>query len=109
MTVLSKAEHLLLWAVNSDAKGWDPLYERRRERIWSLRTCSNLSKYLINNGLDYLSTKIRLKGYDRFYLVASFEQERTSTVRFEEDFPAVSMIWPLGKNWYVHPHFPEER
>lgn len=87
VTVLSKAEHLLLWAVNSDAKGWDPLYERRRERIWSLRTCSNLSKYLINNGLDYLSTKIRLKGYDRFYLVASFEQERTSTVRFEEDFP----------------------
>ena len=97
VTVLSKAEHLLLWAVNSDAKGWDPLYERRRERLWSLKTSSNLSKLLIDKGLDYLSKRIRLRGFDRCYLVASFEQERTATVRFEEDFPCRYYDLSTGK------------
>ncbi len=97
VTVLSKAEHLLLWAVNSDAKGWDPLYERRRERIWSLKTCSSLSKLLIDKGLDYLSTRMRLRGFDRYYLVASFEQERTATIRFEEDFPCRYFDLSSGK------------
>ena len=87
ITVLSKAEHLLLWAVNSDAKGWDPLYERRRERLWSLKTCSDLSRTLIDKALDRISSHIRLKGYEKYYLVASLEQERTVTVPFEEDYP----------------------
>ena len=97
VTVLSKAEHLLLWAVNSDAKGWDPLYERRRERVWSLNTCSELSRYLIDKGLDILSSKMRLKGYDRYYLFASMEQERTATVRLEEDFPCRYFDMASGK------------
>ena len=87
VTVLSKAEHLLLWAVNSDAKGWFPLYERRRERVWSLHTSSELSKSLIYKALDRLAEGMRLKGYDKYYLVASMEQARNACVRFEEDFP----------------------
>ena len=89
VTVLSKAEHLLLWAVNSDAKGWDPLYERRRERIWSLNASSDLSRMLIDKALDRLSSRIRKKGYYKYYLLASFEQERTATVTFEEDTPCL--------------------
>ena len=97
VTVLSKAEHLLLWAVNSDAKGWDPLYERRRERIWSLKTCSELSRSLIDKGLDILSTRVKLKGYDHYYMVSSFEQEHTATVRFDEDFPCRYIDIATGK------------
>ena len=97
VTVLSKAEHLLLWAVNSDAKGWDPLYERRRERLWSLKTSSNLSRMLIDKALDRLSSHIRLKGYDKYYLVASLEQARTVTVPFEEDYPCLYYDLGTGK------------
>ena len=97
VTVLSKAEHLLLWAVNSDAKGWDPLYERRRERLWSLKTSSELSRMLIDKALDRISSKVRLKGYDRYYLVASLEQERTVTVPFEEDYPCCYYDLSNGK------------
>ena len=97
VTVLSKAEHLLLWAVNSDAKGWDPLYERRRERLWSLNSCSNLSRMLIDKALDRISSQIRLKGYERYYLVASLEQERTVTVPFEEDHPCLYYDLSTGK------------
>ena len=97
VTVLSKAEHLLLWAVNSDAQGWDPLYERRRERIWSLKTCSNLSRTLIDTALDRLSTRIRMKGFDKYYIVASLEQARTATVSFEEDSPCLYYDLQTGK------------
>ena len=94
VTVLSKAEHLLLWAVNSDAKGWDPLYERRRERVWSLKNSSNLSRMLIDKALDRISSRIRVKGYDKYYLVASLEQARMASVSFEEDTPC--LYYDLG-------------
>jgi len=97
VTVLSKAEHLLLWAVNSDAKGWDPLYERRRERVWSLHASSRLSRALIDQSLDRIASRIQLKGYDKYYLVASLEQARTETLTLEEDFPCRYFDYASGK------------
>ncbi|MBQ0006947.1 MAG: hypothetical protein KBS57_06055, partial [Alistipes sp.] len=56
ITLLSRAENLLLWAVNSDAKGWYPLYEKRRERMASLSESSSRSRELIDLGLSALAS-----------------------------------------------------
>lgn len=78
MTVLSKADQLLLWAVNSDAKGWFPLYERRRERLNSLRNSSELSRYVINKILDSLAEHIKPQDYEAYFIVLNLERERRS-------------------------------
>jgi hypothetical protein len=83
VTILSKAEHLLLWAVNSDAKGWFPLYEKRRERINSFENSSALSREIINRGLDVISKNIQVKGYDRYFLVFNAEPERRKVITIE--------------------------
>lgn len=87
VTLLSKAEHLLLWGVNSDAKGWYPLYEKRRERQNSFRNCSHLSQAVINAALDYLAQQIPMKGYDRYFLVGHAESACEKTLRIESPQP----------------------
>ena len=76
VTLFSKAEHLLLWGVNSDAKGWFPLYEKRRERQNSFRGCSYLSQDVIHQGMDWLASKIKMKGYDRYYMLVNMQTAR---------------------------------
>jgi hypothetical protein len=83
VTILTKADHLLLWAVNSDARGWYPLYERRRERINSFNNSSNLSNEIINRGLDVIAQQIKTEGYDRYYILFNAEAARTQTVQLE--------------------------
>ncbi|MCE5344815.1 MAG: hypothetical protein LLG13_00830 [Bacteroidales bacterium] len=83
VTILSKAEHLLLWAVNSDAKGWFPLYEKRRERINSFENSSALSEEIINRSLDVISQKIKVEGYDRYFIAFNAEPERKKTITLE--------------------------
>ena len=51
-TCLSRADRLLLWAVNSDAKGWFPLYEKRRERMNALENSSILSRSVLARAVD---------------------------------------------------------
>jgi len=85
VTILSKAEHLLLWAVNSDAKGWFPLYEKRRERINSFENSSALSKEIINRSLDVLSKNIKVNGYDRYFIIFNGEPERKKIITLETD------------------------
>lgn len=87
ITLLSKAEHLLLWAVNSDAKGWYPLYEKRRERINSFENSSNLSQHLIHKGMDWIGKQIQLKGYDKYFMVCNMEQQRTKVLSIETEQP----------------------
>jgi hypothetical protein len=86
ITILTKADHLLLWAVNSDARGWYPLYERRRERINSFNNSSNLSNEIINRGLDALAQQIKTEGYDRYYILFNAEAARTQTLQLETTF-----------------------
>ena len=87
VTIMSKAEHLLLWAVNSDAKGWFPLYEKRKERINSLENSSSMSKEIINRALDLLSKNIKIDGYDRYFIVFNGEPERKKLITIETDRP----------------------
>ena len=87
ITLLSKAEHLLLWAVNSDSKGWNPLFEKRRERINSFENSSSLSKEVIYKGMDWISRQIKMSGYDRYYIVCNMEQERTKVLSLKAEHP----------------------
>jgi hypothetical protein len=86
ITILSKADHLLLWAVNSDARGWYPLYERRRERINSFNNSSALSNEIINRGLDVIAQQIKTEGYDSYYILYNTEAARKQTVEMETPF-----------------------
>jgi hypothetical protein len=87
VTVMSRAEHLLLWAVNSDARGWFPLYERRSERINSFKNSSSLSKEIINRGLDVIAQNLKVAGYDRYFVLFNAEPERSRVARIETDRP----------------------
>lgn len=89
VTLLSKAENLLLWAVNSDAKGWYPLYEKRRERMNSFDNSSMLSRKVIYDGMDYLGSKVHVTpGYDAYYMVLNMEETRPVTLTIYTDRPA---------------------
>jgi hypothetical protein len=83
ITILSKAEHLLLWAVNSDAKGWYPLFERRRERINSFVNSTALSEEIINRGIETISENIGVSGYDKYFIAFNTLNERVKVVKFE--------------------------
>jgi hypothetical protein len=85
-TILSKAEHLLLWAVNSDAKGWYPLYERRRERINSFVNSASLSEEIINRGLEVIAENIGVSGFDKYLIAFNSLNERVKSVKFETQF-----------------------
>jgi len=87
VTIMSKIEDLLLWAVNSDARGWYPLYEKRRERINSFENSSALSKSLINRGLDIITQGINAKGYDKYFIMFNAEPERNKIITLETDQP----------------------
>ena len=87
VTLLSKAEHLLLWAVNSDAKGWYPLYEKRCERLNSFQGSSALSRTLIQKGMNLLSSQMKLNGYNQYYVLLNTEPARTCEIQLETDAP----------------------
>jgi hypothetical protein len=87
VTIMSKSEHLLLWAVNSDAKGWFPLYEKRRERINSLENSSALSKEIINRGLDIIAQGIKLNGFEKYFILFNAEPERDKVITLETSQP----------------------
>lgn len=87
LTLLSKAEHLLVWAVNSDSRGWYPLYEKRRERINSLENCSLLARNVINKGLDLLTETVEVSGFDKYYLLFNSRPAREKIVQIETERP----------------------
>lgn len=97
VTVMTKAEHLLLWAVNSDAKGWNPLYEKRRERINSFENSSSLSKSIIYKGMDDLSRQIKVSGYDKYYMLFNAEQQRSKIVTIGAEAPYTVFDYASGK------------
>jgi len=96
VTLLSRAENLLLWAVNSDAKGWFPLYEKRRERMSSLSASSALSREVIDRGMDSLASGLRLEGYQDYYLAVNMEGLRKELVNIGSDSPLEVFDYALG-------------
>lgn len=97
VTLLSKAEQYLLWAVNSDAKGWYPLYEKRRERINSFRNTSNISKSIINDAMSWLNSQIKLAGYDNYYMVYNVEPQRNKVISITTDIPMEYFDYTSGQ------------
>ena len=97
VTLLSRAEHLLLWAVNSDSKGWYPLYEKRSERTTSLKDCSAISRSLVNDAMDKIADKVRLKGYDTYFMALSMEHAADHAVTLKCDHPYAIYDYASGK------------
>ena len=104
-TVLAKAEHLLLWAVNSDSKGWFPLYEKRRERINALENSANLSEYVIDKALDYIGSGIRAKDYDKYYILLNMEAARKGQFEIETGRPCELFDLSSGQKLRSHAVF----
>ncbi len=98
ITTLSRAEHLLLWAVNSDSKGWYPLYEKRSERNTSLLNSSLLSKSLINDGMDKIAQNVKLKGYDSYFMALCMEHSAERTITIESDKAYAIYDYATGKS-----------
>ncbi|MCR4920105.1 MAG: hypothetical protein K5945_00150 [Bacteroidaceae bacterium] len=89
ITLLTKAEHLLLWAVNSDSKGWYPLYEKRRERMNALQNCTDICRFVVNRGLDKLAAQLALPDADadRWYVLLNMEAARKQTIDIQSPYP----------------------
>ena len=98
ITTLSRSEHLLLWAVNSDSKGWNPLYEKRRERIASLQNSSLLSKSIIHDGMDKIAENVKLKGYDTYFMALCMEHAEKRTISLESDKAYAIYDYASGKS-----------
>lgn len=98
VTTLSRSEHLLLWAVNSDSKGWYPLYEKRSERITSLLNSSALSKAIINDGMDKLAENIKLNGYDTYFMALCMEHASKRKITIESDRAYAIYDYATGKS-----------
>lgn len=98
ITTLSRSEHLLLWAVNSDSKGWFPLYEKRRERIASLQNSSLLSKSIIHDGMDAIAKDIKLKGYDTYFMALCMEHAEKRTITLTSDKAYAIYDYTSGKS-----------
>lgn len=98
ITTLSRSEHLLLWAVNSDSKGWYPLYEKRRERIASLQNSSLLSKGIIHDGMDKIAENLKLKGYDTYFMALCMEHAEKRTISLNSDKAYAIYDYASGKN-----------
>ena len=88
ITLLSRAEHLLAWATNSDARGWWPLYERRQERMESFQHIIDISEELIQNALLPIGASVGTgKNFDRMLLVYNAEKAREVTLKIKAQQP----------------------
>lgn len=85
VTELSRAEHLLLWAVNSDSKGWYPLYEKRVERDNALKNSSLYSQSVIYEGMDDIARRVKLKGFDTYFMALAMEASERRQIRINSE------------------------
>ena len=97
ITTLSRSEHQLLWAVNSDSKGWYPLYEKRSERITALQNSSALAKSVIYDGMAKLAENIKLKGYDNYFMALCMDHAAKRKVTLSTDHPYAIYDYATGK------------
>lgn len=76
-TVLTRAKHLLAWGVNSDSRGWWPLYERRVERMESLQQVVDLSEEIMSRALIPIGEAVhQAEGIQRSFIVFNPEKKR---------------------------------
>lgn len=88
VTALSKSWHLVLWGVNSDATGWYPLKEKRRERILSFNKASLYSREVINNILRGISSCLTVPDdYIRGSIIYNPHREHKEIIEIEGTIP----------------------
>jgi hypothetical protein len=88
VTLLSRAEHLLAWAVNSDSRGWWPLYERRHERMESFENVIDISNELIERALNPIGSVVNIKpDLHRSLVIFNAEKNRKVIVEFDSHLP----------------------
>ncbi len=58
VSTLTRALYLLLWAMNSDARGWYPLVQKTRQRADDLALASALCKDVIDRGLSLMKKEM---------------------------------------------------
>ena len=97
ITTLSRSEHQLLWAVNSDSKGWYPLYEKRSERVTALQNSSALAKSVIYDGMAKLAENIKLKGYDTYFMALCMDHSAKRKVVLSSDRAYAIYDYASGK------------
>lgn len=98
VTMLSRAEHLLLWAVNSDSKGWYPLAEKRSERTTALKNCSIISTSLIHDGMDRLAKNMQLEGYDTYFMALALEHATERKITLNTSRPYAIYDYASGES-----------
>ncbi|NLA58557.1 MAG: hypothetical protein GX855_06620, partial [Firmicutes bacterium] len=86
-TALDKAWHLLLWGVNSDARGWYPMFEKRRERVISLENAVYLSQKVAINSLAALTSNGDGSQESPSLVVFNPVQKRRAVIRLEGPVP----------------------
>ncbi|HHV44505.1 MAG TPA: hypothetical protein GXX57_07555 [Firmicutes bacterium] len=74
--LLEHAEHLLLWGVNSDSRGWFPLEERRWEHAQALRKSRRLSAEVTHRFLKQVAQRVRLNQSGTPYFLYNDTGER---------------------------------
>jgi hypothetical protein len=88
ITALTRAKHLLAWGVNSDSRGWWPLYERRVERMESLEQVVKLSEEIMTRALIPIGDSVRPpENIARSFLVFNPEKERIVKVKIDTNRP----------------------
>jgi len=88
VTALSKSWHLVLWGVNSDATGWYPLIEKRRERILSFNKATLYSKEVINNILRKISHSLAIPDdYSKGLLIFNPHRGHKKVIKLESTVP----------------------
>jgi hypothetical protein len=88
VSMLSRAEHLLAFSVNSDSRGWWPLYERRHERMEALQQVIDICNELIFNALNPIGQAgIQEISAEAYYLVYNPGKARTAEITLEADLP----------------------
>lgn len=100
VNILSKAEHLLLWGVNSDARGWTPLIERRRERINSFINAKILCEEIIYRAIRKLVKRIKFQGLgqtERIILLFNPSNKRKYDLEFRSNQPYAVYDWQEEK------------
>jgi hypothetical protein len=90
VTLLSQAEHLLAWAVNSDSRGWWPLYERREERMESLQRVIDICEELVQNSLETITLSVSISNdLSRAMAIFNAEKARNTILEITAGLPLI--------------------
>ncbi len=96
LPALAKAKHLLYWGVNSDARGWYPLPERRWEHENALRRSASHSQAVIQSALQYIEERLATPGDGQTFLLYNGTGARSAWLRLP-DVPPGRIVNSAGE------------